>query len=294
VPADLDTATAITSTIRSAFRADVGHELVISDFASIENRVLAWLAKCTPMLDVYRTGRCAYKSFAELLYCVVYEEVTKLQRNQAKPAVLGCGYGMGWARLLDYSKTMGITMTEQEAKDHVGLFRATYPQVPALWSEIERSAFGAVRDKARYVHGSGLEFDSRDPRYLRIGLHSGRSLFYLQPTIGVKKTFYGESESMSYESSGKTGMMKVYTYGARLTENIVQALARDLLCGALRTATGSGFSVIGHIHDEIVCDEQIGSDFTAVHLSLLMSFAPAWAPDMLLAAEGDTSAYYKK
>jgi DNA polymerase len=294
LPEDLDVSTAITSTIRSSFRASAGHHLVIVDYASIESRVLAWLANCQSMQAVYREGRCAYKDFAVKINVVSYDEVTKQQRTQAKPAVLGCGYGMGAARLAEYAKSMNIPMTEKEALLHVKAFREAYPEIPTLWGTVEWNAFRAVRDKKKFAMGNGLVFDARDARFLRICLPSGRDLFYLKPKIIVRTTVYGETQSMSFEAAGKAGLQVNYTYGAKLVENIVQALSRDILCHGLLSAHRANFNIIGHVHDEIICEELIGSDRGDDALSALLSVAPVWGPDMVLAAEGESSTFYKK
>jgi DNA polymerase len=294
LPADLDVSIAVTSTVRSSFRAPEGHHLVIADFASIENRILAWLANCQAMLRVYREGRDAYKDFAVKITGHRYEDISKQERTLAKPAVLGCGYGMSAPRLAEYAASMGISMTEEEAAPHVKAFREGYPEIPVLWNVVQRHVFSAVRDSKKYVMNNGMVFDGRDKRFLRIGLHSGRDLFYLQPEITVRHTYYGTSESMRFKSSGKAGLQMTDTYGAKLVENIVQALARDLLCTGLKAAVRAGFDVIAHVHDEIVCDQASDSHLNADELARVMSISPSWGPDLLLAAEGSTSAYYRK
>jgi DNA polymerase len=294
LPADLDPAAAITGTIRSAFRAHEGYQLVISDYASIENRVLAWLAQSPAMLNVFKHKRDPYKSFAMKVFGIAYDAVTKQQRTLCKPAVLGAGFAMGGVRLADYAKSMGVALDEVEAKEHIAVFRHTYPEVPALWSSLQSLAFSAVRDRLRLTSFSGLVFDARDPRYLSIQLPSGRSLFYLKPTVATVIGQWGSREMLTFETAGKGGMYVEHSHGGKLCENIVQAVARDILAFGLLSAHRAGYYVIGHTHDEIIAEQPAGSAQDAAFLERIMSTPPKWALDLPLAAEAHTSQFYSK
>jgi DNA polymerase bacteriophage-type len=293
VPEDLDPILAITSTMRSSFRAIEGHEIVVSDFSSVESRVLGWLARCPALLAVYREGRCAYRDFATRLNCIPYAQVSDELRIQAKPAVLGCGYQMSAGGLAAYAKKMGILMTEEEAAEHVATFRAGYPEIPELWGTFEKTAVAAVRDRAHYI-ANGITFDGRDPRFLRVGLPSERDLFYLQPTLKTVKRPGRPKSPLAYWASKGGPLMLTETFGGKLTENITQALARDLLCQALLLAYNLGYKIIGHVHDEVVCEQLIGSPHNVATLEEIMSRSPRWAPDLMMKAEGKASAFYQK
>jgi DNA polymerase len=246
------------------------------------------------MLDVYREGRDAYKEFASIITGKPYNEITKAERTQAKPAVLGCGYGMSGRRLAEYAADMGIGMTEIEAASHVEAFRSAYPEVRELWTETENLAYMAVDGRTRLESRAGLVFDASNRRYLAITLPSGRKLFYLDPAIEYVDRGYGPRASLTFSAANKGGFGRQSTYGSKLVENIVQAIARDVLTDGLLAATREGYNIIGHVHDEIVCEEEIGSKYTAERLEQVMSVPPAWGPDLVLAAEGQVSAFYSK
>jgi hypothetical protein len=204
-PPDLDPSLALTSTVRSSFRATDGHCFWIVDLASIESRVLAWLSNCQPLLAVFREGRDPYKDFAVVLNKIPYDQVTKQQRTEAKPGVLGAGYQMGADRLADYAGSMGITMTVEQARLHIQAFRSAYKEIPALWVDLERHAIGAVQDRKEYRSSSGLTFDGRNQLYLRIGLPSSRSLYYLKPSVVIAVNPWGDKEELFFERAQQSG-----------------------------------------------------------------------------------------
>ena len=129
------------------------NDFMVADYSSIENRVLAWLAQCPGMLQVFQKGLDPYKSFAALMYKIAYEEVTKAQRNFCKSPVLGCGFGMGWNRLIAYAAAMGQKITEDQAKELVYAWREAYPEVPAYWKALGNAAVRAVTFKEQYQLG---------------------------------------------------------------------------------------------------------------------------------------------
>lgn len=296
LPADLDIATAITSTVRSAFRAFPGHHLVQADYASIEPRTLAWLADCTAMLEVFRTGRDIYQDFAARFYGIPYDRVSKDQRNSVKAIILGGGYGLGWERLMDYAKTMGVILTPEQSQDHIRFFREQYPEIPALWAAVERLAFAAVQDHARYVLGHGVFLDGRDERFLKIDLPSGRSLFFHHPVIAMVPTDYGLRERLCFVApkAGGGPMQPEQTRGPKLVENLIQAIARDILVVGLLRAHLAGLKTVLHVHDELLVEEPDDSPNDETFLVGLLERPVSWAPGLLLKAEGKVAQFYQK
>ena len=296
MPVEIDTVDAVTSTIRSAFRARDGYKLLVSDCppnSSIENRLLAWVAGCETMAQVYRDGKDAYKAFASLIYRKPYGDVSKQERSLAKPAVLGCGYGMSASRLTAYADSMGIVMDESIAQEHVDLFRCEYREVPALWYAFGDLASRAVRDRSCYSHASGVAFDRRDERYLSIRLPSGRKLYYLTPAVETVETPWGDRETLTFWSGGSKGFLHERTHGAKIVENVIQAIARDILADGLLRATRAGYNIIAHIHDEIVCEEP-DEGLNVGGLEAVMSSAPAWATGLTLDAKCFETQQYRK
>jgi DNA polymerase bacteriophage-type len=294
--AGVDVATAVTSTIRSAFRAFDGFQIIQADYSSIEPRVLAWLSGCPALLAVFREGRDIYQDCAARFYGIPYEQVTRQQRNDLKAVVLGGGYGMGWERLIAYALTMGITLTKNQAVEHIAGFRRAYPEIPILWATVERTAFAAVRDHALYVLSHGVVFDGRDERFLRVGLPAGRSLFYQHAKVAKVQTKFGLKDRICFMAprAGGGPMVPDETRGPILVENLVQAISRDILCLGLLRAHREKFTVFLHIHDEILAMQPIDSPLGKDALVNLMKRPPVWAPDLMLAAEGKVAVFYQK
>lgn len=309
----------LSGMVRTAFRAAAGKQLVMADLNAIENRGVGWLAGCNAILDVFRRDLDPYKAFGAEWLGVPYDEITPAQRTLSKPAVLGCGYSLGGGDevqnakgdvvktgLWGYAEAMGITMTREQAHDAVQTFRSTYPEVVSFWYNLKDAAFdvvrngGSVRVGKLVLHGQ--------PSLLRIELPSGRSLHYFKPRIenlqrefrtvledGMVKIEKKMVQTLTYMGVGLNKQwQRIPTHAGKICENVTQAVARDVLAEGLKAADKAGFTIIGHVHDEIICEEAIGSPFTAEHLAEVMSRPLPWAVGLPLAAAGETSEVYKK
>jgi len=300
---------AVSSCLRSAFRAPEGYRFVVSDLAQIELRVLAWLAQCSPLLSALAAGADIYTDFAaEELYHVPSADVTKRQRQVAKSAVLGCGYGLGpgeekkdkngdafLSGLLGYGANMGVDITPEEAAQAVQAFRYRYPQVPDFWRTIERAVTGAVALGEKYTVGP-ISVGALPRKLLWLTLPSGRRLHYLRPRIETGAWPDGQPKRViAYEGVkiGKTWGRKE-TYGGHLTENLCQAIARDVLGEGMLRAETAGFEIVGHSHDEVITLVPEGSPLGVGELNAALVAPMTWAPDLLLSAEGWTGQTYKK
>lgn len=278
-----DVAPVLASLVRSAIAAPDGCTLVSADFASIESVMLAWLADCKPLLQVFHTGKDAYKDFGTRLFGVAYDAITKPQRTISKPAVLGCGYGMGPPALVSYADGMGITLTIEEAERHVGAFRRAYPEIPRLWyatwDAVESAMEGQPSEAGR------CSWFTQGP-FLRCSLPSGRCLSYYRPKLQDGR----HGMELSYDN-GSQG--RVSTHGAKLVGNITQAVARDVLAHTLLQLPRD--RIVGHVHDEgiLLVPESAGPKALATTLGI-MGHAPPWCADAPIKAAGWHGKLYRK
>lgn len=311
--------------VRSAIRTpDDEHELLACDLSSIETVTSAWLTNCTRLLDLFKEGRDAYKDFAQFMFKCTYEQVTKPQRQKAKPAVLGCCYRLGGGRVIDGKKTglmgyaegYGVYLTERESAEAVKVYRDTYPEIAKGWFALEKAVAEAMRSGRAVVpiirvDGNNFRMPVTVEKlgpYLTIKLPSGRRLYYYKPRM-VTKTFRGRPteaypDGEPYKRTNLTYMGKrqngnswtrVESHGGKLFENIVQAVARDILAVGIRRAHDAGWKIIMHVHDEIVALIRKGSTIRTVAALRELMIAPiSWCADMPLNAAGWAEDYYRK
>lgn len=313
---------ALAGCVRSAISAPEDFNLVVADLASIESVVIGWLSKCEALLDVFRQGRDAYKDFAVDLYGVDYEDVTKEQRTNSKPAVLGCGYRLGPGGLDDegkrtglwgYAENMGVDMPLEDAKRAVKVFRDKYREIVDLWYDIEDAIQDCVQGGRPTAVGP-VRFELMKP-FLTAILPSGRRMYYYKPRIETKTYPSRDKDgNLRFDENGElmTYTKKVFTYegrgegggkrwgridshGGKVTENLVQAIAFDILCVGMLRAHKKKFYIVGSVHDEIK-NLQAAND--SVHtLPLLISCMTeeiSWCADMPLGAAGWAGKYYRK
>jgi hypothetical protein len=209
--------------------------------------------------------------------------------------VHNCGFQMGWEKFQAYALTYGIKLTEQEAKDAVYGFRETYHEIPALWAALNNAVIRAVKANM-CVFVNGLVVDGRDPRVMKIKLPSGRCLHYFEPRVIVDNKFGRPQDCVIYTQYDSKGSRQSSLYGGLLTENVVQAIARDLLLAGMFAAEKAGFTILATIHDEIVTEVPLDSLLGLEDLLACMTKVPEWGSTMgfTLAAEGYTAPYYRK
>lgn len=319
----------VAGTLRSAVKPPTGNKLAVADESAIENRIIGWVTKCDAITQVFRDKRDPYLDFATKMYDLTYEQVLaeykagdKTKRTNAKPATLGCGFGLGGGEekqtkdgdiyksgLWGYAWNMGIKLTQEEAHKAVDIFRKAYPEVVDFWYALEEAAVYTIRTKKATREGrirrNGETVSIPLPvtlqcfgnKLLRILLPSGRGLHYIQPKI--EKTEMNGRMKDGITCMGKDTKTKqwvrIKTYGGKLTENIVQAIARDVLFDAMLRTDALGLPIVLHIHDEIVAELSQTSPLGLSELRQAMMTPPAWAPDLLLGAEGyETTGPYRK
>jgi DNA polymerase len=287
----------VASTIRGAFSAAPGHKLVAGDLAQIESRVLAAIAQCHSMIDAYANGRDLYKEVMAAQLGIPLSEVTKAHRDRGKVIILGCGYGMGWEKFIEYALTYGIVLSEKEAKAAVYGFRETYKEIVSLWGELNAACLTAFK-AGICVYVRGLVVDGRDEHCLKIKLPSGRYIHYHQPRLTNEPPPWGgpSKEVIHFIMYGSKGAKDNRLYGGLITENVVQAVSRDLLLSGMIEAEKAGATVIMTVHDEVVVEVRQDAGFGEKELLACMTKVPEWGEGMgfVLKAEGWEGAYYKK
>jgi len=287
----------VASTIRSAFAAAPGHKLVAGDLAQIESRVLAVLSGCQTMMDAYASGLDLYKDIMAFLLEKPYDQITKAERANGKVIILGCGFGMGWEHFIDYAATFGLTINEETAKKYVNAFREKYKEIPAYWEALNSAVVRAV-DANVCIYVNGVVVDGKNPKVLKIKLPSGRCIHYHNPVVTMEPPPWGgpARKQVSYEAWDKRGKQVKRLYGGLICENVVQAIARDILLNGMLEAEKEGFRIIMTIHDEIVAEVLKSSGLGVEKLLECLRRIPEWAEGMgfVLAAEGWEGAYYKK
>ena len=287
---------AVAGTIRASFSATPGFKLSVSDLAQIESRVLAALAGCQTMINAYAKGLDLYKDIMSFLLNKPYADITSAERANGKVIILGCGFGMGWEKFIEYAATFGVTLDEKTAKTYVNAFREKYSEIPAYWKELNAAVIKATKGGVA-IYVRGVVVDGRNPKMLKIKLPSGRALHYLNPRVEMSETDWGAmQENVLFDKWDAKGLQVNRLYGGLICENIVQAVARDILLNGMLEAEKIGFIVIMTIHDEVVAESKLDSKLTYKDLEHAMTITPEWAEGMgfVLAAEGYDAAYYRK
>ena len=282
-----DIAGTLSQLIRTAFIPKKGCRFIVSDFSAIEARVLAWLANETWRLDVFRTHGKIYEASAEQMFHLPPGSVKKgdPMRQKGKIAELALGYG-GSVGAMKNMGALSMGLKEEELKPIVDSWRAANSAITKFWWDTDAAARKTIGTKAPTSLPFNIGFYKKGP-LLKLRLPSGRDLSYVKPKI--------VSDSITYEGNiQKTGAWgTVESYGPKLVENIVQAVARDCLAEAICRLEDNGFPVVFHVHDEVICEVPEGRS-SAKELGELMSEPIAWAKGLPLRADAYECEYYRK
>ena len=284
----------LSELIRTALIAPEGHTLHVCDFSAIEARVIAWLAEERWVIDVFRSGGDIYCSTASRMFGV---EVSKHGpnahlRQKGKVAVLALGYGGGVSAL----EAMGASrmgLDEAEELRIVKLWRTANPKIVGLWSTIEQAAKRAIQFGVSTTINRGIVVD-RQWGALTITLPSGRLLCYPRASIGEEVGRWGTKQVIEYEGTNQVTRKwgKQRTYGGKLTENVVQAIARDILGEIILRAKDEGLPVVFHVHDEIIVEAPETRPLSDV--VEIFDRPVSWCPDLPLKGAGYSTPYYIK
>lgn len=286
----------LSQLIRTAFIPSDEHRFIVADFSAIEARVVAWLADEHWVLDVFRGHGKIYEATAAMMFRVPIETIAKGHQNyelraKGKVATLACGYQGGPNALIKMG-ALRSGIAEEELPNIVKKWRETNPNITKLWYEAEEAAIKAVREKTIVPLKHGVRY-RYEHGYLFADLPSGRSLAYANPRIEMDQNFDKYSLVFDGMDQLKKKWMPLRTYGGKLVENLVQAIARDCLAVSLQRLTAEGYNVVMHVHDEVVLDVPRG--FGSVgHVTEIMSRPIEWAPGLPLAAAGFEGDFYQK
>ena len=269
--------------LRSMLIADDGHRLMFADYSAIEARVLAWVAGQNDLVETFRKGGDVYKEMASAIYNTPSEQVTDNQRQIGKMATLGCGYGMGGKRFAEQCATMGIKVDEDEAKRIVSVYREKNNRIAQYWRDVENDFVDMVKEAGRV-------------RSVELPLPSGRSLTYHNPRIIQRETPWGamrDTAQVDTLNSVTRQWVSQIIWGGLLTENVVQATARDMMATAMMALEIKGYPVILSVHDEIICEVPDGFGSLDEMIDI-MTRVPAWAQGCPINAEGKEGKRYRK
>lgn len=278
----------LSQLIRTAFVAKPGHTFLVSDYAAIEARVIAYLAGEKWRMDVFAQGGDIYCSSASQMFKVpvVKHGVNGHLRQKGKIAELACGYGGGVGALKAFgADKMGLT--EAEMQDIVTQWRAASPTIPKFWRDTEQAAKRALENPGRtFTLPCGVKY-MRDADALRCKLPSGRILSYWGARLDNDGNICFMGQNQTTRKWEKTD-----TWGGKLVENIVQAYARDCLAVALLRLDEAGYAITFHVHDEIIAEAPDGSRWE--DMAEIMGRPIDWAPGLLLRGDGYDTKFYMK
>ena len=294
----------LSQLIRTAFVAAPGNVLIDADFSAIEARVISWLADEEWRLEVFRTHGKIYEASASQMFGVPLERIKKGNpeyslRQRGKVAELALGYqgGVPAMRQMDTGKLLA-DLPDEEIKDIVDKWRNTNPKIRNLWYSFNDAAIRVIQN------GGSLrvrcctftrECDCiRGTTCMTILLPSGRKLYYVQPSVGENRWGGPSITYMGVNDKNKWG--RIETYGGKLVENVVQAIARDCLAQAVEHLEAAGLPVVFHIHDEVVIDTAAfdTNDAMLDKVVKIMSTPIPWAEGLPLGADGWVGAFFKK
>ena len=280
----------LSELIRTVLIPKQNHRFIVADFSAIEARVLSWLAGEQWRLDTFRNGGDIYCASASQMFRVPVEKhgVNGHLRQKGKISELACGYG-GSVGALKNMGAVEMGVPEDELQGLINDWRNANPHIVKLWTEVGNTAMKAIKEKTIVSLGKLVFMYERGILFIR--LPSGRRLSYIKPRIGTNR-FGGDS--ITYMGVGASKKWeRLETFGGKLVENIVQAIARDLLSSAMMNVANAGYDIVFHVHDEIIAEVPDGQG-SVDEMCMLMSINPDWADGIPLSADGYECEYYRK
>ena len=289
----------LSQLIRTAFIPSEGHKFVVADFSAIEARVIAWLAGEQWVNEVFATHGKIYEATASQMFGVPVDKIAKgnpeyALRQKGKVATLALGYQGGTSALIAMG-ALQMGLTEDELPDIVQRWRQANPRIRDLWYAVENAALAVMQTaQPQAIYGLifALEGDLvYGQSFLTLQLPSGRKLYYPKPFL--KENQFGKLALHYYTVGQQTRKWEVAsTYGGKMTENIVQAVARDCLAVTLERIVAKHLQVVFHVHDEVIIDAPM--ETTVDEICGLMAEPIPWAPGLILKGAGFESNYYMK
>ncbi len=312
-PSDL-----LSAIVRPCIMAPKGKTLLIADFAGIEARGVAWLAEDADDLQVYKDGRDPYLRMASELFGIPEKKMSKethaKQRKVGKIVVLACGYGQGPLTFLTYAAGAGVDLAESglTPADCINAWREMHPLVAGtkiegqragesehgviwrkggLWKIYQKAMTSLANgEKTNVTTGTirwRAEQETDGSRTGYCTLPSGRELIYrnLRMELMPSKWDGTDQPQIMY------GVERTL-YGGKLLENVCQAMCRDIMAESMIRLAKSGYDIVAHIHDEIVCETQIAGGLTG--MVNIMAEPPAWASGFPVGVEGFAADRFQK
>lgn len=297
---------ALSQLIRTTFIPSEGNKFVVADFSAIEARVIAWLAGETWVNEVFATHGKIYEATASQMFGVPVERIKKGNpeydlRQKGKVATLALGY-QGGANALIAMGALNMGIPEDELPDIVTKWRQANPNIVQTWYAIEKAAVECISTAMPtrpFIRGSapvsGIEFRLEHDliyghTFLTVLLPSGRKLYYAEPFLNENK--FGKYAVHYYGVNAQKKWSVESTYGGKLTENIVQAIARDCLAVTLMRISERGYDIVFHVHDEVIIDAP--QERSLDEICNIMATPIDWAPGLILKGAGFESNYYMK
>lgn len=289
----------LSQLIRTAFIPSEGNKFVVADFSAIEARVIAWLAGEQWVNEVFATHGKIYEATASQMFGVPVDRIAKgnpeyALRQKGKVATLALGYQGGTSALIAMG-ALQMGLTEEELPDIVHRWRQANPRIRDLWYAVENAALSVMQTaQPQAIYGLifALEGDLvYGQSFLTVKLPSGRKLYYPKPFL--KENQFGKL-ALHYNTVGQQSRKweVASTYGGKMTENIVQAVARDCLAVTLERIAAKHLQVVFHVHDEVIIDAPM--ETTVDEICDLMAEPIPWAPGLILKGAGFESSYYMK
>ena len=284
--------------IRTAFIPSPKRRYAVCDYSAIEARVIAYLANEQWRLDVFASHGKIYEASASEMFRVPIDQVDKPLRSKGKIAELALGYGGSTGALIQMG-ALDMGLSEEELPDLVAKWRRANPSIVKLWKDVELCVKRALQisgpvylKKINQVTPVDIRFEKNGSN-LQITLPSGRSLIYWNARIEGE----GSYTRIAYDGMDqkKKKWMRQETFGGKLVENITQAIARDCLAEAMLRLHDQGFTIVFHVHDEIICEvDRTTSELKLEQMRSIMSQPIPWASGLILTAAGYTSDFYLK
>lgn len=310
----------LSTSMRGFIQAPKGFKLVVGDYAQIEARVLAWIARCMWLLEAFGRHDDVYTRFAgDHMYRRPYDEYFELvqgkrkikkvfarERQIAKSAVLGCGFGLGAPKFVEYCDNSDLIITLEESETTIKAYRSAHVEIAdrniGIWSRLERAAIIATAEWRTWENrvelgNTGISYHvhriDNERYWLVCTLPSGRHIAYYRPKVRLGTKWGRTCEILSFRTEWNGKSYREDTYGGKLTENTVQAIARDVCATGALNAEAAGYPLIGLVHDELITLPPL--DFgTPDGLCTEMCRLPAWITDLPVEAEGGTMDRYGK
>jgi len=288
--------------IRGMFIPEKGKKLFCADFSAIEARVLAWVAREEKVLKDFIYGKQLYESSAARIYKVPYESVTSEQRFIGKVAELSLGYQGGVGAFMGMLDKYGVNdIEEHEAKEIIKMWRDSRQRTVELWYGLEKAAMATIRTGDSYRYGM-ITYEMDDV-FLKCILPNGGSIKYAYPRIELVETPYGkERDAITFWGvasdkdkvlAGAKDWGKLSTYGGKLCENVIQAVARELLAETLIRLDNEGYKIVMHVHDEVLCEVESECN-NLEEFNNIVAEAPEWADGLPIESKAWEGYRYRK